>query len=147
MSAAQPRAWIDGAARGNPGDAGFGVVLEDGDEAVEVAGFLGRTTNNVAEYVALLAALALARRRGLERLVLHSDSELIVRQLEGRYRVRAPHLAPLFLRVVQLRRHIPDLEIRHVSRQDNHRADRLANLAIDERRPVPEWLDAELPPR
>lgn len=135
------RGWIDGAARGNPGDAGFGVLLERDGEREEIVGFLGRTTNNVAEYVALLAALTRARELGLERLTLHCDSELVVRQLTGAYKVKAPHLVPLFLKVLTLRRAIPHFAIRHVPRSQNKEADRLANRAIDERAPVPAWLE------
>jgi ribonuclease HI len=135
------RAWIDGAARGNPGDAGFGVHFERDGETTEILGFLGRATNNVAEYAALLAALTHARRLGLRRLDLYSDSQLLVRQLNGEYRVKAPHLVPMFLKVLALRRAIPQLEVAHVPRGENSKADGLANRAIDERAPVPEWLE------
>jgi ribonuclease HI len=140
MSAAA-RAWIDGAARGNPGEAGFGVHLEIDGTSREIVGFLGQATNNVAEYAALLAVLTYAVREGIERLEIQSDSQLLVRQLEGRYRVKAPHLIPLFLKVLQLKRRIPKLSVRHVRREENKDADRLANRAIDERAPVPEWLE------
>lgn len=140
MSAAA-RAWIDGAARGNPGEAGFGVHLEIDGASREIVGFLGQATNNVAEYAALLAVLTYAVREGIERLEIQSDSQLLVRQLEGRYRVKAPHLIPLFLKVLQLKRRIPKLSVRHVRREENKDADRLANRAIDERAPVPEWLE------
>jgi len=135
------RAWIDGASRGNPGEAGFGVVFEANGEPEEIAGFLGRTTNNVAEYAALLAALTHARRLGIARLTLYSDSELLVRQLSGHYRVKAAHLVPLYLQVLKLRRGIPGLTVRHVPREQNRAADALANRAIDQRLPVPEWLE------
>jgi ribonuclease HI len=134
------RAWFDGGARGNPGDAGFGLIVEwDGGEQ-EIGGFLGRTTNNVAEYTGLLAALTWAHREGIEELQLFSDSELVVKQLEGAYKVKAPHLVPMFLKVLALRRAIPRCRIQHVPRAQNARADKLANRAIDERLPVPEWL-------
>ncbi len=139
------RAWIDGACRGNPGEAGFGVVAEAGDGEEQLGGFLGRTTNNVAEYAALVAALSWAGRRGVERLELFSDSQLLVRQLNGAYRVKAPHLVPIFLKVLELRRAIPWCRIRHVPRAENRRADALANRAIDERIPLPDWLELELP--
>ena len=135
------RAWIDGAARGNPGDAGFGVLFERDGETTEVLGFLGRATNNVAEYAALVAALTLAGRLGVRRLDLYSDSQLLVRQLSGDYRVKAVHLVPLFLKVLALKRAIPQLKVGHVPRGENARADGLANRAIDERVPVPEWLE------
>ena len=140
-AASSARAWIDGAARGNPGEAGFGVVFETASGTEEIAGFLGRTTNNVAEYIGLLAALGKAERAGVERLEIFSDSQLVVRQLEGAYRVKAAHLVPIFLRVMALRRKIPSFSIRHVRREENKPADGLANRAIDERIPPPDWLE------
>lgn len=138
------RAWIDGGARGNPGPAGFGVFAEldtaAGIEPTEICGFLGDATNNVAEYTALLAALGWATRQGVERLDLRSDSELLVKQLSGQYRVKAPHLVALFARAAALRRRIPQLTIHHVRREENRRADALANRAMDERTPPPDWL-------
>lgn len=142
MSLAQlvARAWVDGASRGNPGDAGFGVVFElDGDEE-EIAGFLGSATNNVAEYAGLIAALTYAAQSKVERLELFSDSQLLVRQLEGTYRVKARHLLPLFHKAMQLRRQIPAVVVQHVRRSENHDADRVANRAIDELVPLPSWL-------
>lgn len=135
------RAWIDGASRGNPGEAGFGVLFEHGDERCEITGFLGRTTNNVAEYSALLAALTHASRTGVRSLSLYSDSELLVRQLNGQYKVKAPHLIPMYLKVLKLKRAIPHLKVQHVRREQNNQADGLANRAIDQREPVPEWLE------
>ena len=139
------RAWIDGASRGNPGDSGFGVVAHEDGTVEEIGGFLGRTTNNVAEYAALVAALGFARRRGAERLQLYSDSQLLVRQLTGQYRVKAPHLVPIFLKVMQLKRGIPRFAIEHVPRAENKAADALANRAIDQRLAVPDWVELELP--
>jgi len=147
MSGAGPsavEAWIDGAARGNPGEAGFGVHLQHNGATEEILGFLGRTTNNVAEYAALLAALTWARRRQVESLRIHSDSQLLVRQFEGQYRVKAPHLIPMFLKVLELRRRIPRLTVHHVPREQNKKADLLANRAIDERAPLPGWLELEV---
>jgi len=138
------RAWFDGAARGNPGEAGFGLVVESDGEVEELGGYLGRTTNNVAEYSGLLAALTWARRAGVEELSLFGDSELVVKQLQGAYKVKAPHLMPLFLRALALRREIPRVRIQHVPRAENKRADLLSNRAIDERLPVPEWLQPAL---
>lgn len=141
------RAWIDGACRGNPGEAGFGVVAEAGDGEEQLGGFLGRTTNNVAEYAALVAALSWAGRRGVERLELFSDSQLLVRQLNGAYRVKAPHLVPIFLKVLELRRALERLDAKHLPREENRHADKLANLAIDQRTAPPRWLELELPAR
>ena len=137
--------WIDGASRGNPGEAGFGVVSRQGDENQEVGGYLGRATNNVAEYAGLIAALSLAKRRGVKRLTIHSDSQLLVRQVEGTYRVKARHLIPIFSRVLELRQSFDDLGLEHVPREENLDADRIANLAIDERMSLPDWLELELP--
>jgi ribonuclease HI len=134
-------AWIDGASRGNPGEAGFGVLFDLGETTHEINGFLGRTTNNVAEYTALLAALTFAGQQGVRKLHLYSDSELLVRQLNGAYRVKARHLIPLFLQVVQLKRELDDFHLEHIPREENREADRLANRAIDERTPLPVWFE------
>jgi ribonuclease HI len=135
------RAWIDGASRGNPGDSGFGVLFEHDGQEDELLGFLGRSTNNVAEYAGLIAALSYARSLGLDKLTVHSDSELLVKQINGTYRVKAPHLLPLFLHALKLRRALPAFALRHVPRGENSRADGLANRAIDERAPLPAWLE------
>lgn len=136
-------AWIDGASRGNPGDAGFGVLFELGEDTYEITGFLGRTTNNVAEYTALLAALTFAQEHDVQEVTVHSDSELLVRQLNGIYRVKAQHLIPLFLEVVRLKRGLGRVQIKHVPREENREADRLANRAIDERAPLPVWFELD----
>lgn len=141
------RAWVDGASRGNPGDSGFGLVFRRGEQVEQVCGFLGRTTNNVAEYAGLIAALTLACRHELEHLTVFSDSHLLVRQLEGSYRVKAPHLVPIFLKVLELRRVISSFEIHHVPRQENRDADQLANQAVDQRIPPPTWFEIELSTR
>jgi ribonuclease HI len=140
------KAWIDGASRGNPGAAGFGVYFEDGNGVEEVVGFLGQATNNVAEYAGLIAALTLAQRHGVASLTVFSDSQLLVRQVEGTYKVKAPHLVPIFLKVLQLRQALPSCQIRHVRREENREADRLANQAIDTRAPPPSWLEIEVLP-
>jgi ribonuclease HI len=133
------RAWVDGASRGNPGDAGFGVLFELDGQREEIVGFLGRTTNN------LVAALTHAVERGCEELELFSDSQLLVRQLEGAYRVKAAHLVPIFLRVLSLRRQLERFTIHHVPRELNREADALANRAIDQREPAPAWFELEIP--
>ena len=137
-------AWVDGASRGNPGEAGFGLLFRHGKKLEEVCGFLGRTTNNVAEYAGLVAALTLAIEKQVDELTVYSDSQLLVRQILGQYRVRASHLVPIFLKVLQLRQQIDRFEIRHVPREENRDADRLANQAIDLRTPTPEWLEIEV---
>lgn len=138
------RAWIDGASRGNPGEAGFGVLIETNRDREEVMGYLGSTTNNVAEYAALIAVLTLAADRGVQKLVVYSDSQLLVRQITGAYRVKAPHLKPIFLQALKLRQTIPQFTIEHVARQENREADRLANQAIDLKASVPAWLELEI---
>lgn len=128
------RISVDGAARGNPGPAGFGAILEgtpDGPRLVH-AGYLGEATNNVAEYQALLWALAEARRRGFEAVEVRSDSELMVKQMRGEYRVKHPRLRGLHAKAAALARAFRAFSIRHVPRGDNAEADALANRAIDE---------------
>ncbi len=126
--------FIDGAARGNPGPAGLGVVFfdEDGEILTTIHRYLGETTNNVAEYRALLAALDEARSRGFRRLKIHTDSQLLQRQMNGQYRVKTPHLKPLFDGAQQRLTQLQEYEILHVPREENREADRLANRAIDE---------------
>jgi ribonuclease HI len=143
MSGAQKeaRAWIDGAARGNPGAAGFGVLFDATGSEENLIGYLGKTTNNVAEYAGLIAALSLAVRRDVTRLEIFSDSQLMVRQMLGQYRVKAAHLKPLFFRASSLRRKLSRVDFHHIDRAENRRADGLANQAIDERAPLPGWLD------
>ena len=130
-------AFIDGASRGNPGESGLGVVLksEDGTVLRTHARYLGRTTNNVAEYSALLELLDLVRDYPCTRVVAHSDSELIVRQVNGVYKVRDPELQRLHARVIAQLRSVPyRFELRHVPRTMNVEADRLANEGIETRR-------------
>jgi ribonuclease HI len=125
---------VDGASRGNPGPAGAGAVVEfgDGRPPVELCAYLGETTNNVAEYRALLLALEEVGRHSPESLTVFSDSELLVRQLNGQYKVRAEHLRPLYLEACRRLRAFPGARILHVGREENRHADRLANLAIDQ---------------
>lgn len=127
------RAAVDGGARGNPGPAAWGVAILDASGAYLEgrAGFLGRATNNVAEYHALLAALDLAAESGADEVELRADSELIVRQVEGRYRVRHPDLIPLHGRAMDRIGSLRRFRIVHVKREDNREADRLVNLALD----------------
>lgn len=136
-SAARPRgmviASIDGGARGNPGPAAYGFLLRDAGGATLVATgkTVGHATNNVAEYFGLIAALDAARERGVASLRVESDSELLVRQMEGRYRVKSPDLRPLHERAVILSRSFEHFEIAHVPREKNREADRLVNEALD----------------
>jgi ribonuclease HI len=124
---------IDGASRGNPGPAAYAVVMRDpaGQVVLELAKRMGRETNNVAEYYALLAALDYSTSQGIDALRIRSDSELLVRQMEGRYRVKSADLKPLYERALKLTRQLAYFAIEHVPREENRDADRLANLALD----------------
>jgi ribonuclease HI len=126
-------AFCDGGSRGNPGPAGFGVYIQDenGAKVAELSEFLGKKTNNFAEYSALLAALDYALTNGHTQLKAVADSELMVKQIKGQYRVNSPELRPLY---EEARRRIARLEgfqIQHVLREKNRRADQLANEAMD----------------
>ncbi len=127
--------YTDGASRGNPGPASIGAVIYDeaGREVQTISDSIGRATNNEAEYQAAIVALEAAVALGLENVELRMDSELILRQLAGRYRVRNPRLKPLFERLRDLRRGFAVFRARHVPREQNRRADELANLALDRR--------------
>jgi len=129
---------VDGGARGNPGPAGAGVVIRDqeGNRIHEAGYFLGQQTNNVAEYEALIRALQRALRVQPQALTVYSDSELLVRQLTGEYQVRSPRLVDLHRQVQLLLIKVPRWMIRHVPRETNAQADRLANLAMDQQRDV-----------
>jgi probable phosphoglycerate mutase len=124
---------IDGASRGNPGPAAYAVVLRDaeGKIVLELAKKIGRETNNVAEYFALLAALDYAVNQGISALRIRSDSELLVRQMQGRYKVKSLELKPLHERASKLARQIGYFAIEHVRRELNRDADALANVALD----------------
>jgi probable phosphoglycerate mutase len=124
---------IDGASRGNPGPASYAVVLRDpeGKIALELAKSIGRETNNVAEYFALLAALDYAASHNIAALRVRSDSELLVRQMQGRYKVKSADLKPLYERATKLSRQLRYFAIEHVRRELNRDADALANVALD----------------
>jgi ribonuclease HI len=125
--------YIDGGSRGNPGPAGYGVRVEDGSGAVldRFCQSVGVATNNVAEYKGLLAALEWAASRGHPNVLVRSDSELLVRQMKGEYRVRNPGLQPLFAEAQALVRRIGHVVFEHVRRELNRDADSLANEAMD----------------
>lgn len=124
---------IDGGARGNPGTAGAGVLIEDerGRTLLEAGYFLGHMTNNMAEYNALLRALVDAEKLGATVLHIFSDSELLVRQINGDYRVKNQKLVPLFKQASTRLRSLKDWRVHHIPREQNHRADALANEAMD----------------
>ena len=129
------RLFTDGASRGNPGQAGAGAVLlgADGEELAARAEYLGVCTNNVAEYRALLLGLDEALARGCQQLAISLDSELIVRQIQGRYKVKNETLLPLYAQVQQRLARLGSWSISHVLRAQNSRADQLANQGIDNR--------------
>jgi ribonuclease HI len=126
---------VDGASRGNPGESGFGihVTTPDGREVAALFGYLGKATNNVAEYQALVHGLRFALARGASAIEVYSDSELLVRQLEGRYRVKNAGLQPLFHEARSLLARFARAKVAHVPRERNCEADALANRAVDER--------------
>ena len=123
---------IDGAARGNPGPAAFAyVIAADGQPILEGAGRLGKATNNVAEYTALVKALERAGELSAERLVIRSDSELLVKQMNGEYKVKNASLRELYEEAVDLSRGFASVTLEHVRREQNKRADQLCNQALD----------------
>lgn len=127
--------FTDGAARGNPGPAGIGVVIRDATGAVvdEIAEYLGETTNNQAEYRALVRGLERAVALGADGVEVRADSELMVRQMLGQYKVKHPELKPLYEQAKGLVAKVAQFGIRHVPREQNREADALANRAIDDR--------------
>ena len=127
----------DGAARGNPGPSGLGAVLRDaetGRTVAELARFLGIRTNNYAEWTAVEAALEEALRLGATHVDLRMDSELVARQITGRYRVKHPDLKPIHGHVMAMLAQFSGYSVGHVPRELNKDADRLSNVAVDERR-------------
>ncbi|AKU89953.1 ribonuclease HI family protein [Vulgatibacter incomptus] len=129
------RVYSDGAARGNPGPAGAGAVLMtlDGEIVERLGRYLGRNTNNVAEYMGLIIGLERARELGAEEVHVFADSELMIRQLGGQYQVRAANLKPLFDQATSLLRGFRLTKLNHVRRELNAEADEMSNRAIDER--------------
>jgi ribonuclease HI len=135
---------FDGGSRGNPGPAAVGIVVgaQDGTPLVTIGRFIGRATNNVAEYRALIAVMQEAKKLGAKRVIIRGDSELIVRQMNGEYRVKNADLKPLWQQAQDLLAEFDEAKIEHNLRHHNELADRLANLAIDKRGEV---TDADLP--
>ncbi|MBI1961700.1 MAG: ribonuclease HI family protein [Parcubacteria group bacterium] len=125
----------DGGARGNPGPAGIGVVIADEKRKTvrEVSEYIGRATNNQAEYRALIRGLEEAKKLGATSVSIAMDSELIIKQLQGEYRVRDKDLQPLFVRAYNLLQTFKSYSAKHVMRAKNKRADALVNQAIDRR--------------
>ncbi|MBK6735973.1 MAG: ribonuclease HI family protein [bacterium] len=126
--------FTDGASRGNPGPAAIGIVFrrKDGEALAQHREAIGRATNNVAEYRAVVTALEFCQKWGIKRVHLKMDSELIARQLLGVYRVKSPELRPLYQQVVFITRGLAEFEVTHLRREQNAHADALANQALDE---------------
>lgn len=125
--------YVDGASRGNPGKAGIGIIIYNnkGEVLQEEAQYLGKATNNVAEYIAVIYGLQEGIIRKAKSLTIYTDSELLVRQINGRYQIKNHFLKNLFLLIKHLSTGIEKLTIKHISREKNKEADRLANKAID----------------
>ena len=130
--------YSDGASKGNPGDAGIGVVIssEDGTLLKEIGDYIGKTTNNVAEYTALIIGLREALKLGATVVEISTDSELMARQLSGVYKVKSENLRPLFMEAVSLLRQFSKVSISHVMREFNKRADELANEGVRKHRDI-----------
>jgi ribonuclease HI len=128
------RANVDGAARGNPGPAAYGVMIRDGKGEVvgRLKKYIGRMTNNVAEYYGLIAALDYAQSHGVKALRVESDSELMVKQMRGQYKVKSEDLRPLYEQATKMAKGLESFRIDHVYREQNREADALANQALDE---------------
>jgi formyltetrahydrofolate-dependent phosphoribosylglycinamide formyltransferase len=137
-------AYIDGASRGNPGPAAAGYILTDsrGTQLQTKAFFIGRATNNVAEYTGIIKALEAAIKIGAKQLIVFSDSELLVRQINGEYKVKSEQIRPLFQQAVDLLGRFENFKVRHITRDNNKQADKLVNQALNleqdiEGNPVP----------
>jgi ribonuclease HI len=133
-STAAFQANIDGGSRGNPGPAAYGVVVRDGSGAIvaRLKKYIGQNTNNVAEYFGLIAALDYAQTHGVRALRVESDSELMVKQMRGQYKVKSEDLKPLFERAKKMSQGLESFRIEHVYREQNREADALVNQALDE---------------
>lgn len=126
--------FTDGASRNNPGEAGAGIVIKENGEQVQgIARYLGTTTNNIAEYKAAIIGLENAVRLGAASVRLFADSELLVKQLNGQYKVKNEGLKPLHAKAKELIARIGRVEVQYIPREQNREADALANRAIDEK--------------
>jgi ribonuclease HI len=125
--------FVDGASRGNPGPASIGCsfVNEAGDEIASISEVIGSVTNNIAEYTALLFGLEKAIKDGISHIQVKADSELMVKQMKGEYKVKNEGLKNLFVQTLALSKQFKSFSIQHVRREQNSRADELANLALD----------------
>lgn len=133
-AAAAYRVNIDGGSRGNPGPASYGVVIRDGrgEIVAKLKKYIGRMTNNVAEYYGLIAAMDYVESHGVRAIRIESDSELLVKQMRGHYKVKSEDLRPLFERAKKMSQAFDSFRIEHVYREQNREADALANEALDE---------------
>ncbi len=132
-------AYIDGASRGNPGESGIGVLLKDetGNTAATISGYIGKATNNIAEYTALLACLQKASQLSCTKLVIHSDSELLAHQMNGLYKIKNAGIKVIHQQVMKvLSKAQFRVEIKHIRREYNHDADSLANAGIDSKKRI-----------
>ncbi len=136
ISAGELQLFTDGASRGNPGEAGAGAVIQNsqGEELLACGEYLGQCTNNVAEYKALILGLKKIQEMDGRQVAVFMDSELIIRQLQGRYKVKNANLKPLFDQAKQLLNSLDTYRVAHIPREKNKRADELANEGIDNRR-------------
>jgi ribonuclease HI len=127
--------FTDGAARGNPGPAAIGVVIQDeaGNTLAQISRRLGATTNNQAEYQAIISGLEKAISLGAKNVTIKSDSELVVNQINGRYKIKNTALRPLYQKVVRLAGSLESLSVSYIPREQNSEADALANKALDGR--------------
>ncbi|MCD5401335.1 ribonuclease HI family protein [candidate division NPL-UPA2 bacterium] len=126
--------YVDGASRGNPGRAGVGVIVYDDRKNIplkRIKQYLGKTTNNVAEYMALIYGFQEGLIRQAKHLTIYTDSELVVKQLEGSYRIKNELLGILFKQIEHLRQGFEEVKIKRIGREENQEADKLANQAID----------------
>jgi ribonuclease HI len=126
-------AYIDGASRGNPGSSGVGIVLYDDSNKVvkNIKKYIGKTTNNVAEYTAFLVALEEAEKLGAKRLKIYLDSELVFKQYLGEYKINNSNLKELLKKIREKEKKFESVEIQHIYREQNKEADKLANIAIN----------------
>lgn len=130
--------YTDGASRGNPGHAAIGIVIQNENSQLvkEISDYVGINTNNYAEYQAVLRALKEAKSLNADEVTLFSDSELICRQLMGKYKVKSNNIRPLFTKVISLASQLRSFSVVHIRREKNSHADKLANIALDKQKKV-----------
>lgn len=135
--------YTDGASSGNPGASGIGVVIEFGRRHYQHSSYIGIATNNVAEYAALIHGLEEARRLGAEEVEVYMDSELVVKQLNGQYRVKNPGLKPLYQQAAALAGSFRRATFTHIPREENKQADNLAKQAVEKGKTSPEQEESD----